>query len=136
MFVGCNYFIQHVFCRVAELAQSSSCFKRQLFIVVCEEASNVCGQDFVVHNLLSQALTLTHDPISNVRLAAVRLLPQLKRAASLSGNSQLVAAVDLAVTDRKSVESDMDVIEALDKVLKCVIAVPTVCFKAYGQHLF
>ena len=88
-------------------------------MTVCKEAQVIFGEDFVVHNFLPAAIILLRDPVSNVRLVTVRVLPSLKKMLlkKVPGNSQMVTTLKNTIVERQQEEHDRDVLELLNKVI-------------------
>ncbi|XP_055945697.1 serine/threonine-protein phosphatase 4 regulatory subunit 4-like [Argiope bruennichi] len=108
---------------IRELCYGRSCHKRMLFIRVCELVIELFSKVFFKQHFFKPLLTLSVDPVPNIRLRLCSILPRLKSLIKLPKDSHLLQQLESCVKTLISDEKDRDVsyavsraIEELDKI--------------------
>ncbi|GFR26062.1 hypothetical protein TNCT_568761 [Trichonephila clavata] len=108
---------------IRELCYGRSCHKRMLFIRVCELVIELFSKVFFKLHFFKPLLTLSADPVPNIRLRLCVVLPRLKGLIKLPKDSHLLQQLESCIKALISDEKDRDVsyavsraIEELDKI--------------------
>lgn len=108
---------------IKELAKSSSCQRRLLFIEVCTYILEVYSSQFFKKNIFEILLELAHDPVINIRLRLYQLFPMLKSILKLPTDRELLQELELTVRklivqerDSDASQSIRDAVLAMDRI--------------------
>ncbi|KAI9090280.1 armadillo-type protein [Phlyctochytrium arcticum] len=105
-------------CRqMQELRDGHNYHTRLLFLDLCETVLGVFSHRFFKENFLQSYLELVKDPVPNVRLRLVSLLPAVRRTLRLPADSALLQKVSEAVGTLLTADQDRDVTEAASSIL-------------------
>ncbi|TPX60767.1 hypothetical protein SpCBS45565_g07419 [Spizellomyces sp. 'palustris'] len=105
-------------CRqMQDLKDATNCHTRLLFLDLCEAVLSVFSHKFFKENFLPSYLELVKDPVPNVRLRLVSLLPAVRRTLHLPADSALLQRVSEAVGTLLTADPDRDVTEAASAIL-------------------
>lgn len=77
------------------------------------EAIDIFSSMYFKEYFYTTVLSLTEDPIANVRLKVVTLLPTLKSFIRLPSDKKLLSSLEASVRNLMNNEKDRDVISAL-----------------------
>ncbi|XP_043276579.1 serine/threonine-protein phosphatase 4 regulatory subunit 4-like isoform X2 [Venturia canescens] len=100
-----------------EFAWSSNSYVRMLYIHMMIEAMEIFSSMYFKEYFYSAVLALTEDPIANVRLKVVTLLPSLKSFIRLPSDKELLSSLEANVRKLMNNETDRDVVYALTNVI-------------------
>ncbi|CAL7947775.1 unnamed protein product [Xylocopa violacea] len=101
-----------------ELANNSSCYVRMMFVRTMIEALEIFSSAYFKEHFFSVLLNLAEDPIANVRMKVVSLLPQLKSQLRMPADKKLLTALESTVSHLINSEKDGDVLAVLSAVIK------------------
>lgn len=96
-----------------ELARGSSCHARSLYLKMAEMALMLFSRSYFKQNFYTELLCLAGDPVANIRLKVVTLLPQLKALLSLPSDRTCLLHLEETIKQLLVVETDRDVLAAL-----------------------
>lgn len=99
-------------------ARNSSCYVRMLFIRMMIEAMTIFSSMYFKEYFYATVLSLTEDPIANIRLKVVTILPTLKSYLRLPSDKKLLANFESNLRNLMNNEKDRDVIFALTNVIR------------------
>ena len=102
--------------KFADFCHGRSCHSRALFIVICTYVLELYSKAFFKEYFFEYALSLTADPVPNIRMRMCRLLPSLKRLIKLPQDHQLKASLEQCVRKTLVNEKDRDVLQAMKQV--------------------
>ncbi|XP_053596607.1 serine/threonine-protein phosphatase 4 regulatory subunit 4-like isoform X4 [Microplitis demolitor] len=102
----------------SEFARNKSCYIRMLFIRMMIEAMSLYSSMYFKEHFYTVVLSLSDDPIANIRLKLVSLLPTLKSYLRLPSDKKLLSSFESSVRNLMNNEKDRDVISALTSVIR------------------
>ncbi|XP_057326164.1 serine/threonine-protein phosphatase 4 regulatory subunit 4-like isoform X4 [Microplitis mediator] len=102
----------------SEFARNKSCYVRMLFIRMMIEAMSLYSSMYFKEHFYTVVLSLSDDPIANIRLKLVSLLPTLKSYLRLPSDKKLLSSFESSVRNLMNNEKDRDVISALTSVIR------------------
>ena len=100
-----------------EFAGNSNSYVRMLYIRMMIEAMDIFSSVYFKQHFYTTVLNLTEDPIANVRLKVVTLLPSLKSFIRLPSDKKLLSTLEAKVRNLMNNEKDRDVIQALTNTI-------------------
>ncbi|XP_012275461.1 serine/threonine-protein phosphatase 4 regulatory subunit 4 isoform X4 [Orussus abietinus] len=100
-----------------DFARSQNCYVRMLFIRMMIEAMVIFSSIYFREYFYTTLLSLTEDPVANVRLKVATLLPTLKSILQLPTDKKLLATLEASVRNLMNNEKDRDVIAALTSAI-------------------
>ncbi|XP_017885898.1 serine/threonine-protein phosphatase 4 regulatory subunit 4-like isoform X3 [Ceratina calcarata] len=101
----------------SEVANNSNCYVRMMFVRLMVEAMDIFSSVYFKEHFFSILLSLAEDPVANIRLKVVSLLPQLKRQVRMPADKKLLNALESTVTHLVNSEKDRDVFALLCKTI-------------------
>ncbi|KAJ8681033.1 hypothetical protein QAD02_016820 [Eretmocerus hayati] len=96
-----------------DFARSSNCYVRMVFIRVMTEAMTIYSSMYFKEHFCASLLNMMEDPVANVRLKVITLLPTIKSCLRLPADKELLSTMELHLRNLKSTEKDRDVLAAL-----------------------
>ncbi|XP_044595506.1 serine/threonine-protein phosphatase 4 regulatory subunit 4-like isoform X2 [Cotesia glomerata] len=102
----------------SKFARNKSCYIRMLFIRMMIEAMTLYSSMYFKEHFYMVVLSLSEDPIANIRLKLVSLLPTLKSYIRLPSDKKLLSSFESSVRNLMNNEKDRDVISALTTVIR------------------
>ena len=96
-----------------ELARSQNCYTRMLFTRIMNEALSLFSSVYFKEHFFSTLLSMTEDPVANIRLKIVTMLPMLKSLLKVPTDKKLLVALETNIRHLMNTEKDKDVISAL-----------------------
>ncbi|XP_076756066.1 serine/threonine-protein phosphatase 4 regulatory subunit 4 isoform X3 [Xylocopa sonorina] len=102
----------------SEMANNSSCYVRMMFVRTMIEALEIFSSVYFKEHFFSVLLNLAEDPIANIRMKVVSLLPQLKSQLRMPADKKLLTALESTVSHLINSEKDGDVLAVLSAVIK------------------
>ncbi|XP_015518809.2 serine/threonine-protein phosphatase 4 regulatory subunit 4 isoform X4 [Neodiprion lecontei] len=115
-----------------EFAHSSNCYTRMLYIRMMQEAMIIFSTTYFKENFYTTLLSITEDPVANIRMKVVSMLPQLKAMLRMSNDKRLLAMLEGNVRALMSLEKDRDVVYTLTNVIHKLDSIDV---KQDGQHV-
>ncbi|XP_035210031.1 serine/threonine-protein phosphatase 4 regulatory subunit 4-like isoform X2 [Stegodyphus dumicola] len=103
---------------IRELCYGKSCHKRMLFIRVCELVIELFSKVFFKLHFFKPLLSLSVDPVPNIRLRLCTILPRLKGLIKLPKDSLLLQQLESCVKTLMTDEKDKDVSFAVSKAIE------------------
>ncbi|KAG8182940.1 hypothetical protein JTE90_010569 [Oedothorax gibbosus] len=103
---------------IRELCYGRSCHKRMLYIRICELVIELFSKGFFKQFFFKALLTLSSDPVPNIRLRLCSVLPRLKSLIKLPKDSQLLQELESCIKTLISNEKDKDVSYAVSKAIE------------------
>ncbi|XP_076464367.1 serine/threonine-protein phosphatase 4 regulatory subunit 4-like [Babylonia areolata] len=103
---------------IQDFCHGRSCHSRALFIVVCRYVIELCSKAFFKEHFFDYALALTSDPVPNIRMRMVCLLPALKRLIKLPQDNGLKGSLEQCVRRVLVNEKDRDVIAVMKQAVE------------------
>ncbi|XP_015126877.1 serine/threonine-protein phosphatase 4 regulatory subunit 4 isoform X2 [Diachasma alloeum] len=101
-----------------DLSRNSSCYVRMLYIRMMIEAMSIFSSVYFKEQFFGSLLEMAEDPIANIRLKVVGLLPSLKALLRLPSDKKLLSRFEACVRGLMNNEKDRDVIGALTGVIR------------------
>ncbi|XP_011306054.1 serine/threonine-protein phosphatase 4 regulatory subunit 4 isoform X2 [Fopius arisanus] len=101
-----------------DLSRNTSCYVRMLYIRMMIEAMGIFSSVYFKEHFFSGLLEMTEDPIANIRLKVVTLLPGLKGLLKLPSDKKLLSRFEASVRGLMNNEKDRDVIVALTAIIR------------------
>eukprot|EP00644_Phytophthora_capsici_P000211 jgi/Phyca11/100476/e_gw1.4.372.1 len=102
-----------------EYGHSKSYWRRILYLDACVYALTVNSRLYWQRNFLEVAIDLLDDPVPNVRLKAISLVPQWKNALSYLSDEKSLDRIRQFL-DESTIDSDRDVANALQETRQSV----------------
>ncbi|XP_058804971.1 uncharacterized protein LOC131672055 [Phymastichus coffea] len=96
-----------------DFAHASSCYMRMIFIRMMIDATMIFSSMYFKEHFCSTLLSLMEDPVANVRLKVVTLVPTIKACLRLPADKKLLSTLETNVRNLMSNEKDRDVSAAL-----------------------
>ncbi|XP_046409698.1 serine/threonine-protein phosphatase 4 regulatory subunit 4-like isoform X4 [Neodiprion fabricii] len=115
-----------------EFAHSNNCYTRMLYIRMMQEAMIIFSTTYFKENFYTTLLSITEDPVANIRMKVVSMLPQLKAMLRMSNDKRLLAMLEGNVRALMSLEKDRDVVYTLTNVIHKLDSIDV---KQDGQHV-
>ncbi|KAK0172362.1 hypothetical protein PV328_005690 [Microctonus aethiopoides] len=101
-----------------EFSRSSNSYIRMIFIRMMIEAMTMYSSMYFKEHFFTTVLSLTEDPIANIRLKVVTLLPALKSYLRLPSDKKLLSSFESSVRNLMNNEKDRDVIFSLTNAIR------------------
>ncbi|XP_031840992.1 uncharacterized protein LOC116430665 isoform X2 [Nomia melanderi] len=101
-----------------ELANSPDCYVRMMFVRMMIEALEIFSSVYFKEHFFTVLLNLAEDPVANIRIKVVSLLPQLKSQLWIPTDKKLLSAMETTVGHLMNSEKDRDVIAILTTVVR------------------
>lgn len=102
----------------SELANNPNCYVRMMFVRMMIEAMEIFSSVYFKEHFLTVLLNLAEDPVPNIRMKVVSLLPQLKSLLRIPGDKKLLTALESTVAHVINSEKDRDVLAQLTIAIK------------------
>jgi hypothetical protein len=103
---------------ITHLCYSKSCYTRHVFILACVHAAELFSNSYFKKHFFEPLLSLADDPISNIRLCVVGLLPSLYKMLIMPEDRKLQTNIDNIFSKLDMMEKDKDVKDILRTKLK------------------
>lgn len=101
-----------------ELANSPDCYVRMMFVRMMIEALEIFSSVYFKEHFFTVLLNLAEDPVANIRIKVVSLLPQLKSQLWIPTDKKLLSAMETTVGHLMISEKVRDVITMLTTVMR------------------
>ncbi|XP_014606274.1 PREDICTED: serine/threonine-protein phosphatase 4 regulatory subunit 4-like [Polistes canadensis] len=101
-----------------ELANNPDCYVRMIFVRMMVEALNIFSSAYFKENFFTVLLNLAEDPVANIRLKVVSLLPILKSQLWLPTDKKLLTTLEATVRHLLNSEKDRDVVDMLTNTVQ------------------
>ncbi|KAI4494467.1 hypothetical protein M0802_008959 [Mischocyttarus mexicanus] len=101
-----------------ELANNPDCYVRMVFVHMMIEALAIFPSTYFKENFFTVLLNLAEDPVANIRLKVVSLLPILKSQLWIPTDKKLLTALEATVRHLLNSEKDKDVIDMLTSIVE------------------
>ncbi|XP_076653835.1 serine/threonine-protein phosphatase 4 regulatory subunit 4 isoform X2 [Halictus rubicundus] len=101
-----------------ELANSPDCYVRMIFVRMMVEALEIFSSVYFKEHFFTVLLNLAEDPVANIRIKVVSLLPQLKSQLWIPTDKKLLTAMETTIGHLMNSETDRDVIATLTIVVR------------------
>jgi len=108
-----------------ELANGRSCHSRMLFLKMCEMAIMLFSRSYFKLNFFMDLLFLSKDPVANIRMKVVSMLPQLKSLLSLPSDRPHLHFLEDSVKELMIKEHDRDVLNSLQTAIHYLAEIET-----------
>ncbi|XP_076233067.1 serine/threonine-protein phosphatase 4 regulatory subunit 4 isoform X2 [Calliopsis andreniformis] len=102
----------------SELANNPDCYVRMMFVRMMIEALEIFSSVYFKEHFFTVLLNLAEDPVANIRLKVVSLLPQLKSQLQIPTDKKLLAALETTIGHLLNSEKDKDVLAELTEVIQ------------------
>lgn len=90
---------------ISELSTHSCCYRRITYIDVAELVLSVFSKRIFIQHFLDDTLRLTSDPVSNIRIRAIKFLPKIKSKLILPEDEEVLLKIENSVKEQlKSTE--------------------------------
>lgn len=99
-----------------DLANNPDCYVRMMFVRMMVEALEIFSSTYFKEHFFNVLLNLTEDPIANIRMKVVSLLPQLKNQLWMPTDKKLLTSLESVVRHLVNNEKDRDVLFILKSV--------------------
>ncbi|XP_076674642.1 serine/threonine-protein phosphatase 4 regulatory subunit 4 isoform X3 [Andrena cerasifolii] len=106
-----------------QLAKNSDCYVRMMFVRMMMEALEIFSSVYFKQHFFKVLLNLAKDPVANIRMKVVSLLPQLKSQLWVPTDKELLTILESTVGHLLNSEKDRDVIAVLTTVVQRLDAV-------------
>ncbi|XP_063920691.1 serine/threonine-protein phosphatase 4 regulatory subunit 4-like isoform X2 [Zophobas morio] len=103
---------------ITHLCLSKSCYTRHIFILACYHAAELFSNNYFKKFFFESLLSLADDPVSNIRLSVVGILPLLYKMLVLPEDKKLQTNIDNLFSKLDMMEKDKDVKDILRTKLK------------------
>ncbi len=100
-----------------DFARGRGCHQRMLFLRTCDMAASLFSRVHFKRHFFLDFLSLSGDPVPNVRLRLCSYLPRFKSLLSLPSDRGLLRALEETVKAMLAAETDRDVQEALREAI-------------------
>ncbi|XP_014477914.1 PREDICTED: serine/threonine-protein phosphatase 4 regulatory subunit 4-like isoform X2 [Dinoponera quadriceps] len=101
---------------VADLANNPDCYVRMMFVRIMIEALEIFSSSYFKEHFFNVLLILAEDPIANIRMKVVSLLPQLKSQLWIPTDKKLLTSLESVIRHLNNNEKDRDVLFILKNV--------------------
>ncbi|XP_011141435.2 serine/threonine-protein phosphatase 4 regulatory subunit 4-like isoform X1 [Harpegnathos saltator] len=101
-----------------DLANNSDCYVRMMFVRMMVEALEIFSSSYFKEHFFNILLTLAEDPVANIRMKVVSLLPQLKSQLWIPTDKKLLTSLESVVRHLNNNEKDRDVLFILKDVTR------------------
>ncbi|KAG7202029.1 hypothetical protein KM043_004713 [Ampulex compressa] len=101
-----------------DLATSPDCYVRMMFVRMMVEAMEIFSSVYFKKHFFAALLALAEDPIANIRIKVVQMLPQMKAQLWLPNDKKLFSALETSVRHLLNNEKDRDVLSVLTPVVQ------------------
>jgi len=99
-----------------DLANNSDCYVRMMFVRMMIEALEIFSSIYFKEHFFNALLNLAEDPVANIRMKVVSLLPQLKNQLWMPTDKKLLTSLESVVRHLVNNEKDRDVLFILKSV--------------------
>lgn len=99
-----------------DLANNPDCYVRMMFVRMMIEALDIFSSAYFKEHFFNVLLNLAEDPIANIRMKVVSLLPQLKNQLWMPTDKKLLTSLESIVRHLINNEKDRDVLFILKSV--------------------
>ncbi|XP_071563197.1 serine/threonine-protein phosphatase 4 regulatory subunit 4 isoform X4 [Temnothorax nylanderi] len=99
-----------------DLANNPDCYVRMMFVRMMVEALEIFSSVYFKEHFFIVLLNLAEDPIANIRMKVVSLLPQLKSQLWMPTDKKLLTSLESVVRHLINNEKDRDVLFILKSV--------------------
>lgn len=99
-----------------DLANNPDCYVRMMFVRMMVEALEIFSSSYFKEHFFNVLLTLAEDPVANIRMKVVSLLPQLKSQLWIPADKKLLTSLESVVRHLNNNEKDRDVLFVLKNV--------------------
>ncbi|KAG5314651.1 PP4R4 phosphatase, partial [Pseudoatta argentina] len=99
-----------------DLANSSDCYVRMMFVRMMVGALEIFSSTYFKEHFFNILLNLAEDPIANIRMKVVSLLPHLKNQLWMPTDKKLLTSLETIVRHLVNNEKDRDVLFILKSV--------------------
>lgn len=106
-----------------QLAKNPDCYVRMMFVRMMMEALEIFSSIYFKQHFFKVLLNLAKDPVANIRMKVVSLLPQLKSQLWVPTDKELLTILESTVGHLLKSEKDRDVIAVLMTVVQRLDAV-------------
>ncbi|XP_018370840.1 PREDICTED: serine/threonine-protein phosphatase 4 regulatory subunit 4-like isoform X5 [Trachymyrmex cornetzi] len=101
-----------------DLANNSDCYVRMMFVRMMVEALEIFSSTYFKEHFFNVLLNLAEDPVANIRMKVVSLLPQLKNQLWMPTDKKLLTSLETVVRHLVNNEKDRDVLFILKSVIQ------------------
>nr|XP_012225356.1 PREDICTED: serine/threonine-protein phosphatase 4 regulatory subunit 4-like isoform X4 [Linepithema humile] len=101
-----------------DLANNSDCYVRMMFVRMMVEALEIFSSVYFKEHFFNVLLNLAEDPVANIRMKVVSLLPQLKSQLWIPTDKKLLTSLESVVRHLVNNEKDRDVLFILKNVMQ------------------
>ncbi|XP_020288909.1 serine/threonine-protein phosphatase 4 regulatory subunit 4-like isoform X2 [Pseudomyrmex gracilis] len=98
------------------VANSPDCYVRMMFVRIMVEALEIFSSVYFKEHFFNVLLNLAEDPVANIRMKVVSLLPQLKSQLWIPTDKKLLTSLESVVRHLVTNEKDRDVLFILKNV--------------------
>lgn len=99
-----------------DIANNPDCYVRMMFVRMMIEALEIFSSVYFKEHFFNVLLNLAEDPIANIRMKVVSLLPQLKSQLWIPTDKKLLTLLESIVRHLVNNEKDKDVLLILKSV--------------------
>lgn len=99
-----------------DLANNPDCYVRMMFVRMMIEALEIFSSVYFKEHFFNVLLNLAEDPVANIRMKVVSLLPQLKNQLWIPTDKKLLTSLESIVRHLVNNEKDKDVLFILKNV--------------------
>lgn len=101
-----------------DLANNPDCYVRMMFVRMMIQALEVFSSVYFKEHFFNALLNLAEDPVANIRMKVVSLLPQLKSLLWIPTDKKLLTSLESVVRHLVNNEKDRDVLFILKEVMQ------------------
>ncbi|XP_068968871.1 serine/threonine-protein phosphatase 4 regulatory subunit 4-like isoform X2 [Bombus flavifrons] len=102
----------------SDLASNPNCYVRMMFVRMMIEALEIFSSAYFKEHFFTALLNLAEDPVANIRMKVISLLPQLKSMLRMPADKKLLTLLESTITHLINSEKDRDVLAELSSVIK------------------
>ncbi|XP_012236283.1 serine/threonine-protein phosphatase 4 regulatory subunit 4 isoform X2 [Bombus impatiens] len=102
----------------SDLASNPNCYVRMMFVRMMIEALEIFSSAYFKEHFFTALLNLAEDPVANIRMKVISLLPQLKSMLRMPADKKLFTLLESTITHLINSEKDRDVLAELSSVIK------------------
>lgn len=102
----------------SDLASNPNCYVRMMFVRMMIEALEIFSSAYFKEHFFTVLLNLAEDPVANIRMKVISLLPQLKSMLRMPADKKLLTLLESTITHLINSEKDRDVLAELSSVIK------------------
>ncbi|EFN65570.1 Uncharacterized protein KIAA1622 [Camponotus floridanus] len=99
-----------------DLANNPDCYVRMMFVRMMIEALEIFSSVYFKEHFFNVLLNLAEDPVANIRMKVVSLLPQLKSQLWIPTDKKLLTSLESVVRHLVNNEKDKDVLFILKNI--------------------